>query len=42
MDKVLEFHYSNAGVGRSKKEHFLCALKNIFKDKFFKQKKIRR
>ena len=29
-----------AGVGRSKKGYFLCALKDIIKDNFFEQKKI--
>ena len=30
------------GIGRSKRNVFLCALKNIFKDNFFEQKKFRR
>ena len=28
------------GVGRSKKERFLCSLKNIIEDNFFERKKL--
>ena len=33
-------HNARSVIDKSKKERFLCALKNIFKDNFCEQKKL--